>query len=160
MQPFILRKKNESSCKVLQMKTVSPIQWHNVGKLFFLFLILLSVAWSTVSFISFGDIYIGWPIVFINLSLSIALAWHFYKNRYHTVFSYNEEEFELQKGKSKIRKRWKDFAHVSLVHQGHGYFSVRLYKSETWGSDFVDIPATDLKLDASDLRFEVMKFVQ
>lgn len=142
------------------MKTVSPIQWHNVGKSFFLFLLLLSVTWSVVSFISFGDIYIGWPIIFINLSLSVILAWRLYKNRYHTVFSYNEEEFKLQRGKLMICKKWKDFSHVSLVHQGHGYFLVRLYKSEIWNSDFVDIPATDLKLDASDLRFEVMKFIR
>lgn len=141
------------------MKTASPIQWHNVGKTFFWFLLLLSAAWSIASYVSFGDIYIGWPIVVINLSLSIVLAWYFYKNRYHTIFSYNEEEFEIRRGKLKTRNRWKDFSHISLVHQGHGYFSVRLYKSEIWSSDFVDIPASDLKLDASDLRFEVMKFI-
>lgn len=138
------------------MKEISPLQIDNLGKSFSLLFIFVTLAWCVASFLTFGDVLIGWPILALNLVLAAVLSWFFYKHRYHTIFSYDEEGFELQRGQLKTSARWEEFSTVSLVHLGRGRFAVRLYKTE---EDFIDLPASALRLDPSALRFEVMGFI-
>ena len=138
------------------MKTVSPLQLNNLGKSFSLIFVLVTVAWCLASILAFGYIVIIWPILVLNLLVSAALSWYYYKYRYHTVFSYDEEGFELQRGQVKTSAKWRDFSTVSLVHLGGSKFAVRLYRDE---EDFLDLPASALGLDPSALRFEIMGFV-
>ena len=142
------------------MKPTSPLQFGNLGKSFILILFLLTLVWCVVSLITFGDLVINQVIGVINLVLAAILGWFFYRYRYHYTFSYDGEGFELQRGRERSQHKWKDFSLVSLVHIGGGNFVVRLYKSQDEDADFVDLPASSLRLDPSDLRFEVMGFVK
>lgn len=152
------------------MKRFSPLQWHNLAKSFTLFFILLTLVWSVVSLLAFGDIYVSWYLLGVNLLLSALLAWFYYKHRYHTRFSYDEGGFEMIRGRLKISGSWREFGSVSLVHLGGGRFAVRLYRGEPVGAglvparvgagDFLDIPASDLQLNPPQFRFEVMTFLK
>lgn len=167
------------------MKTFSPLQWPNLGKSFTLFFILLTLAWSLLSFLAFGDIYVSWLLLAGNLFLSGTLAWFYYRYRYHTRFSYDEAGFEMVRGRLKTTAMWKEFGSVSLVHLGGGRFAVRLYRKDV-GTGFacplvprvrggpsvwrvpvrsgigssIDIPASDLGLNPSQFRFEVMRLLR
>ena len=138
------------------MKKFSPLQINSLGKSFSIVFFFISAAWCLASILAFGAIYVGWPILALNLVTSAVLSWYFYKYRYHTVFSYDEEGFELQRGQIRTSAKWKDFSTVSLVHLGGGKFAVRLYRDE---GDFLDLPASALRLDPSALRFEIMRFI-
>jgi hypothetical protein len=140
------------------MKTVAPLHIGNLLKACAIVLIVLSVAWSTISFLVAGDILIGSPILILNLVLSVVLGYFFYRWRYHNIFAYDHEGFQLQHGRTLTTGKWADFYQVSLVHLGYGNLAVRLYKVE--GDDTLDIPTADLKLDASALRFELMDLVK
>ncbi len=139
------------------MRTVAPLQLMNLIKSFVIFFIVISLAWIGANYVVFRDFLIGWPILIGNLIIAGALGWWWYKRNYHAILSYDGTGFELQRGKtSKKWKNWRDFSQVSLVHQGYGRFLVRLYEDDR---GHIDIPASDLKLDASDFRFEVMRLV-
>ena len=139
------------------MKTLAPIQAMNLARSLVTFFILASLAWIAANYVIFRDFFIGWPILIGNLLIAGVLGWWWYKRNDHTIFSYDEKGFELQRGKAgKKSKKWGDSSCVSLVHEGYGRFSVRLYED---GKEYVDIPASDLKLDPSAFRFEVMEFV-
>lgn len=142
------------------MKTLSPLQWHNLGKSFTLFFVLLTLGWSVVSFLTLGDIYVSWLLLSANLFFSSVLAWIYYRHRYHTRFSYNEAGFEMVRGRLKTCATWSQFGSVSLVHLGGGHFAVRLYKGEAGTGDSVEIPASDLDLDPPQFRFEVMTLIK
>ncbi len=142
------------------MKTFSPLQWANLGKSFTLFFILLTLAWSLLSFLTLGDIYVSWLLLAGNLSLSGALAWFYYRYRHHTHFSYNEGGFEMVRGRLKTTATWKEFGSVSLLHLGGGRFAVRLYEGQAGTGDSIDIPASDLGLNPSQFRFEVMTLIK
>jgi hypothetical protein len=139
------------------MKTIAPIQPVNLAKSYVIFFILASLAWIAANYFILRDFLIGWPILIGNLVIAGVLGWWWYKRSYHAVFSYDEQGFELQRGKAARKlKKWRDSSRVSLVHEGYGRFLVRVYEDD---KDFVDIPASDLKLDASDFRFQVMELV-
>lgn len=138
------------------MKTFSPLQWHNLAKSFTVSFILLTLVWSLVSFPILGHIYVSWYLFAGNLFLSSILSWFYYRYRFHTVFSYDQDRFEMVRGRLKTRGRWEEFGSVSLVHLGGGRFVARLYREEGAKGDSVDIPASDLGLDPSKFRFEVM----
>jgi hypothetical protein len=140
------------------MTTMAPLQITNLVKSIAIFFFLSSAAWFASSYVIFGDIFISWLIFIINIVVSVLLGWWWYKRHYHTVFGYDEENFELQRGSGqRIRRHWRDYSGVSLVHEGYGKFSVRVYEAD---GKYTDIPASDLKLPASDLRFEVMDLLK
>jgi hypothetical protein len=139
------------------MKTVAPWQPMNLGRSIGVFFIVVSVAWIVANYIVFRDFLIGWPIIVGNVVISVVAGLWWYKTRHHTRFSWGGEGFELQRGHSAvITGRWGDISQVSLVHDGYGRFAVRLYQRE---GDRINIPASDLRLDPSDFRFEVMDLV-
>jgi hypothetical protein len=140
------------------MRTSAPLQVTNLVKSFAIFFFLSTIAWFTTSYIVFGDIGVSWLIFIANLSVGLGLGWWWYRRQYHTVFAYDDQSFELRRGGGqRIRRDWRDFSHVSLVHEGYGKFLVRVYEAD---GKYIDIPASDLKLPASDLRFEVMDLVK
>ncbi len=140
------------------MKTIAPLHIGNLIKSFAIALIFLSLVWSTVSFLIAGDILIIPAMLIMNLVLAVVLGYFYYRRRYHSVLAYDRQGFQLLRGKTLATGKWADFYQVSLVHLGYGNLAVRLYKVE--GDDFLDIPTTDLKMDASALRFELMEFAK
>lgn len=139
------------------MKTLAPIQVMNLVRSVIIFFIVPSIAWIAANYVIFRDFYIGWPVLIGNLIIAGVFGWWWYKRTYHAAFSYGEDGFELQRGRTaRAHRRWSEFSRVSLVHKGYGSFLVRLYEDD---KEYVDIPASDLKLDASDFRFEVMELV-
>lgn len=140
------------------MRTIAPLQLMNLGRSFVIFFIITSLAWIGANYVFFRDFYIGWPVIVGNVVISGLVGWWWYRTRHHSTFSWNQQGFELQKGRgNKSAKKWQDFSRVSLVHEGYGRFVVRLYEED---GAYVDIPASDLKLEPSDFRFEVMDLVE
>ena len=141
------------------MKIASPVQAENVVRSFAIILGGLTLLWALASLAAFGDILVGRPILLLNLGLAAALAWPFYRARYHQTLSYDEEGFTLTRGRAAVSGRWEEFGSVSLFHPGRGGFAVRLYRSSSGEGEFVEIPASRLRLDPSAFRFEVMRLV-
>lgn len=140
------------------MRTIAPLQLMNLTKSFIVFFLITSLAWIAANYVIFRDFYIGWPVLVGNVAITGALGWWWYKRRYHAKLSWDEQGFELQWSRGpKGPENWEHFAQVSLVHEGYGRFLVRLYED---GGKYVDIPASDLKLDPSDFRFEVMDLIK
>jgi hypothetical protein len=139
------------------MKTVAPWQPMNLGRSIGIFFIVVSVAWIVTNYIMFRDFLIGWPVLVGNVVVAgVAGVW-WYRTHQHARFSWGSEGFELQRGRSAvIAGTWGEISQVSLVHDGYGRFTVRLYQHE---GDRIDIPASDLRLDPSGFRFEVMDLV-
>lgn len=139
------------------MKTVAPWQRMNLGRSIGIFFIAVSVAWIVTNYVMFRDFFIGWPVLVGNVSVSAVAGVWWYRTRQHARFSWGSEGFELQRGHSAVVARtWGEISHVSLVHDGYGRFTVRLYQRE---GDRIDIPASDLRLDPSDFRFEITDLV-
>jgi hypothetical protein len=139
------------------MRTAAPWQIINSAKSIGIFFILVSVAWIAANYMVFQDFLIGWPVILGNVFISGVAGLWWYRSRQHTRFSWDEEGLELQRGRtSPVIKRWKEVSQVSLVHEGYGRFAVRLYGQD---GDYLDIPVSDLRLEPSDFRFEVMDLV-
>jgi len=139
------------------MRTVAPWQLMNFARSVGIFFVLVSMAWIGANYLIFKDFLIGWPIIVGNVLVSIAAGVWWYRTRHHAKFAWDSEGFELQRGTSALTaKTWGEISRVSLVHEGYGRFLVRVYKDD---KDYVDIPASDLRLEPSDLRFEVMDLV-
>jgi len=139
------------------MRTVAPWQLMNFARSVGIFFGLVSMAWIGANYLIFKDFFIGWPVIVGNLLVSSVGGMWWYRTRHHARFSWGSDGFELQRGRtSPVTSRWEDISQVSLVHEGYGRFLVRVYEDD---KDYVDIPASDLKLDASDLRFQVMELI-
>jgi hypothetical protein len=136
------------------VKTLSSLQLTDLVKCFTVFFVLTTVLWATGNYIAIRDVLVSWPVFVVNVLLSAALGWWYYRYRYHTVFSYDATEFKLRVGRRETVERWDAYCQVSLVHGGRGDFFVRLYRDE--GAAPVDIPASALKLDPQQFRFDVM----
>ena len=140
------------------MKTFAPLQPINLAKSLVIFFLVPSIAWIVSNYIVLRDFYVGWPILIGNVLIAGVGGWWWYRRSYHAIFSWDQQGFELRwGGGNKSSGRWEDFSQVSLVHEEHGRFVVRLYED---GGEYVDIPASDLKLDPSGFRFEAMELVK
>jgi hypothetical protein len=142
---------------VLQVKKLAPLQFTNLVKSFTVFLFGLTFLWALSNYVAIRDVLISWPVFIVNLALSAGLGWWYYRWRYHTVFSYDESGFDLQVGRQRTARQWAEFSAVSLYHQGHGEFAVRLYEKD---GVYVEIPASALRLNPQAFRFEVMSLVR
>jgi len=95
-------------------------------------------------------------ILILNVFISIILGWRLYKRIYHMVFTYDDKGFTLKKGSKEVTNhRWSEFSRVSLFRSEYGDVSVRLHRN----GEFFDLPASKLKLNPFDFRWEVMRFV-
>jgi hypothetical protein len=139
------------------MKRTSSFQLSNLVKSFTLFFFGFTILWALSNYIVFRDVLISWPVFIVNVLLSLGVGWWYYRQRYNLVFQYNQDNFELSVGKQHTNYRWTDFVMVSLYHQGQGVFFIRLYRAD---DTFVEIPATSLRFNPSDFRFEVMDLVK
>ncbi|HAL61773.1 MAG TPA: hypothetical protein DCP08_05125 [Chloroflexi bacterium] len=137
-------------------RRIAPLQIGDLFKSIFLMLLLITILWAVTSLLLFRDILVSRPLLVMNLVLSLFLGWFFYRYYRHTIFIYDEEGFELRQGRRVVQGRWKEYSSLSLFHLGRGDFVVRLYRDE---EEFLDLPASALRLDPSRLRFEVMKFM-
>jgi len=138
------------------LKTTSPFQPTQFVKAFSVIFIGLTILLALITSISPTTIQAIKILLLLNLVISVVGGYFYYKNRYHTTFSYDKDGFALVEGKEERRALWKEFDAVSLVQRGYGDFSVRVYR----GKDYLDIPASALRLDASSLRFEVMEYIK
>jgi len=141
------------------MKRASKLHLGDIGKCFSLAFVAITVIWGVVSYYTLGRVYVSWQILVGNLAVSAALSAFYYRARYHRVLEYDERGFRLHAGSQAVDAAWKDFSIVSMYHKGFGVFTVRLYRSDPDEKDFIEIPADDIGLDASQFRFEVMGYI-
>ncbi|MFQ5886947.1 MAG: hypothetical protein ACE5II_06910 [Anaerolineae bacterium] len=139
------------------MKTTAPLQIGNLLKTIAFIFFGLLILWALINYLMLRQVYLHWLLLVVNLLLSAGLGWRFYKNTYHTTFSYDQDGFEIERGDSRLSAHWQDYSRVSLLHLGLGEFAVRLYKDE---DEFLQIPVSSLKLNPSEFRFQVMEFVK
>lgn len=140
------------------MTSIAPIQRFNVVKSFFAVFLISTAAWAVVSILLLGGLYLSWLTFLAGLALALTVGWGYYRRKYHATLRYDVRGFELQWGPHRVAGQWQDFAQVSLVLMSDGGFGVRLYRRG--GSDFVEIPASTLKLEPSDFRFTVIDLVK
>jgi hypothetical protein len=136
---------------------LAPLQSGALAKTVVFIFFALCILWGVASYIVLKDVLLSWVVLAVNGVLALVLGWLFYKRMRHTIFSYDQDRFEIQMGRRLASGRWRDFSGVSLVHLGYGSFAVRLYKDQKAS---LDIPASSLRLDPSDFRFEVMSLVR
>jgi hypothetical protein len=139
------------------MKKYTSFQATNFVKSFTLFFFGLTFLGAVGNYIAIRDVLISWPVFIVNFILSTALGWWHYRQRYHLVFSYDADSFILQVGKKILANRWVEYTAVSLFHPGRGDLFVRLYQKN---GEFIEIPASLLRLNPSEFRFEVMDFIE
>jgi len=139
------------------MKKYTSFQATNFIKLFTLFFFLLTLLWAAGNYIAIRDVLISWPVFIVNLLLAAALGWWYYRERYHLVFSYDGDKFILQVGRKILENGWAEFTTVSLYHPGRGDLFVRLYRDN---GECVEIPASQIRLNPSEFRFEVMDLIE
>lgn len=139
------------------MKTFSPVQLNTLAKTVIFIFFALIILWSVTNYIFIRAIYLHWSIAAINGILALILGWLFYKNYRHTILSYDKEGFQMQVGKDRAVAQWRDFSTISLFHRGLGEFTVRLYRN---GEDFFEIPASALKLNPQEFRFELIQLMK
>ena len=138
------------------MKKITSFQLTNFVKSFTVFFFGFTFLWAAGNYIVIRDVLISWPVFIFNFILSAAIGWWYYRQRYHLVFSYDKDGYILQVGKKVLENRWADFTRVSLYHAGHGDLFVRLYQQS---GEVAEIPASQLKLNPSEFRFEVMDLI-
>jgi hypothetical protein len=139
------------------MKRVSKLHFGDIGKSFSLAFVAITVVWGVVSYYFLGRIYVSWQIFLGNLAVSGALSALYYRFRYHRVLEYDDRGFILHSGSRVLEGDWRDFSLISMYHKGFGVFAVRLYRKDPGEKDFVELPATDVGLDPSRFRFELME---
>lgn len=141
------------------MKRVTKLHFGDIGKSFSVAFVAITVVWGVVSYYSFGGIYLSWQILLGNLAASGALSALYYRFRYHRLLEYDDDGFTLRTGTRLTTGVWRNFSCVSLYHRGFAIFVLRLYRDGADEQDFLELPATDLGLDASDFRFEAARLV-
>jgi hypothetical protein len=142
------------------MKRISKLHFGDIGKAFSVAFVAITIIWGTVSYCSLGGVYVSWQILLGNLAVSGVLSMLYYRFRYHRVLEYDDQKFTLRTGSKITEGSWKDFSLVSLYHRGFGVFALRLYRDDADGKDFVELPATNIGLDPSGFRFEIMRNVE
>jgi len=137
--------------------TYSPIQYYNLLKSCMIFFIIQAII--VILFFSeiwYSQIPLRLVMLSINIVISALFGWRLYKQRYHLVFSYDDNGFTLKQGnKEDTRHKWSEFSKVSLIRTEQGDFSVRLHNS-----DFFDLPTSKLKLNPFGFRSEAEKLVE
>ena len=141
------------------MKRASKLHFGDMGKSFSLAFVAITLIWSALTYYTVGRIFVSWQILIGNLAVSATLSAIYYRFRYHHVLEYDERRFTLRTGARCVVGTWKDFSLVSLYHKGFGTFTVRLYREDPDEKEFVEIPADDVGLDASEFRFEAMEHI-
>jgi hypothetical protein len=139
------------------MTSVSRVQVIALAKYLSLFLVGITLLGALASYMAVGTIILSWPIFLLNLVGSCLLAWYFYKQRAHQVLSYDDHTFQLDTGRQRIRKEWRQFSAVSLVHKGGGDFALRLHGEDEKN---LDLPVSALGLNPQEFRFRVMQYVR
>ena len=120
-------------------------------------MIVFLIQAAAVLFIPYTyELVIRLSILVLNVLISIVLGWRLYKRIYHMVFTYDDKGFTLKKGSKEVTNHgWSEFSRVSLFRSEYGDVSVRLHRN----GEFFDLPASKLKLNPFDFRWEVMRFV-
>jgi len=140
------------------MKTAERWQPMNLARSVGMAFVLVSVAWIAANYLVFRDFLIGAPVVLGNVVASVLIGLWWYRTRQHARFTWDSDGYSLQKGSAPpVVGAWDDVSQVALVHEGYDRFGVRLYRRD---GDRVYIPASDLGLQPSGLRFEVIELVR
>jgi hypothetical protein len=142
------------------MKRTSKLHVGDIGKSFSLAFVAITLIWGVVSYYTLGRVYVSWQILVGNLAVSATLSALYYRSRYHRVLEYDDLRFRLHTGTKMVAGAWTDFALISLCHKGFGVFTLRLYRNDPDEKNSVEIPASDLGLDPSALRFEISRLMK
>lgn len=141
------------------MKKISKINFGDLGKSFSIFFIFIVTLRIITNFLFTKIIIVEWWIFGIEIILAAIVSYLYYRLKYHTIFSYDKDGFILEIGKEKISSKWKDFKFISLHYSGLGKIFLRLYRSDIYKDDYIEIPVSDLGLHPKDFRSEVSKFI-
>ncbi len=141
------------------MKKISKINFGDLGKSFSVFFILIVTLRVITNFLFTKIIIRDWWMLTIEIILAAILSYLYYRLKYHTTFSYDKDDFILETGKEKISYKWKDFKFISLYYSGLGKISLRLYRSDIYKDDYIEIPVYDLGLSPKEFREEVSKLI-
>ena len=138
-------------------ETFSPIRYYWLSlSILIVFSILSFLLLFVLPYqIVFDKIYL---IAFIALIfvLSIPIGRWLYKQRFHCLFSYDDESFLFKEGgKNPLEGRWNDFSFVSLVKINRE-LGLRLYRNP---EEFVDLPVSRVKLNPYEFRLKVMELI-
>jgi hypothetical protein len=134
--------------------TYAPIQMYNLFKSIMIIFMLQAVVVLFAPF--FPEQIVRFSVLVVNVIISVLLGWRLYKSLYHLVFTYDNESFTLRKGRKEVNSyKWNEFSKVSLFRTESGELSVRLYRD----SEYLDLPASKLKLDPFAFRQEATKLV-
>ncbi len=153
--PFSLlhRKTNASVSQGLQVTAAGPLQKMNLVRSVGMMFLAFFGIWALVSILVFRDILLSVPVLVLTLAFAAVFGWRLYRRKYHASLSYDAQGLDLQVGTQRWQAAWADFQRASLFHEGFGQFAVRLYRD---GSEFLEVPASALKIDPSEFRFEAM----
>jgi len=141
------------------MKKISKINFSNLGKSFSIFFILIVALRVILNFLFTKIIIVEWWILAIEIILAAIVSYMYYRLRYHTIFSYDKENFSLEIGKEEKSYNWKDFKFISLYYAGLGKIFLRLYRSDIYKDDYIEIPVSDLGITPKGVREKVPKFI-
>jgi hypothetical protein len=132
------------------MTIVSPLSWYGILRASTLLLFGLTLLWTGISLLAFGDLLFSQLVAAVVLGVSALLGPLVYLRFYRLRLQYDEHGFALFSGRQKIAAgQWQHFKQVSLYHRGNAVFAVRLY---TLDKSHIDIPVSDLKLDPQAFR--------
>ncbi|MEM0117197.1 MAG: hypothetical protein QXV32_02010 [Conexivisphaerales archaeon] len=143
-----------------ELPELAPVlEGRNLNKLALIFGVSLA-AFTVLSFIiaglTTGVFAISRYSLILNLLVSILITVAYSRGRYRNRVEIKDGEMVLRFGRnSPVSIRFADYDLVSLVSTGPGSFAVRMYSASDH-SDFVDIPVSSVKADASIFRWTAM----
>jgi hypothetical protein len=143
-----------------ELPELSPVlEGRNLNKLALIFGASLA-AFTVLSFIiaglTTGSFMISRLSLIFNLIVSIFITIAYSRGRYHNRLEIKDREIIVKLGRSPPASlRFSDYDLISLVSTGPGSFAVRMYSSSDH-SEYVDIPVSSVKADASIFRWTAM----
>ncbi|MBI1802006.1 MAG: hypothetical protein HY259_14435 [Chloroflexi bacterium] len=139
------------------MTTVNPFSWFGLLKAMSATLFAFTLLWAAVSFLLFQDVLFSQLLAGAFLILAVGIGAFVYQRFQRLRLQYDERSFALFTGKNKVAGgQWKHFNQVSLFHRGYGMFAVRVYTPD---KNYIDIPASELKMDWDAFRRDVSRRV-
>lgn len=97
------------------------------------------------------------PIMGMQVVLSAIFAWLFYKKYKHTILIYDEKGFSIERGRTKIKHKWKKFRKITLGRTEKLDYFLRLYRKD---DTYVDLPLTKFKINPFKFFVEIDRYMK
>lgn len=122
-----------------------------------LFVIFLAVQLTFVMLTPIWLLAAAQYFLLASIPVSGVLAYYLYLRTKHIEFSYDNDGFDIRRGRSVLRHKWNEFSRVLLIKVRGTEFLIRLFFTN--GGTF-DIPASKLRTNVFSLRLKILKLVQ